>query len=139
MRGKRQGRQPRCAHRARATSIRPALAEPQCVLPDQPRVRADTETRPRSISPGRMHVTPKALVIALALPASPAVAACNEPGTGTKDTPIFSPPLGAVVTGTRAPAIPFGAKRALRDGRCALSSPGIIWSLMLKRATGGPR
>ncbi|MGM5026920.1 hypothetical protein AB8B02_11920 [Tardiphaga sp. 862_B3_N4_1] len=62
-------------------------------------------------------MTSKALVIALALLASPVFAACNEPGTGTKDTPIFSPPLGAVVTyGT--PAIPFGAKRALRDGRC---------------------
>ncbi len=75
-------------------------------------------------APGECDVTSKALVIALALLASPAVAACNELGTGTKDTPIFSPPLGARRHRYRAPTIPFGAKRALRDGRCVCHPQG---------------
>jgi hypothetical protein len=46
-----------------------------------------------------MDMTSKAWVIALALLASPAFAGCDEPKTGTSDTPMFSPPLGARVIG----------------------------------------
>ena len=51
----------------------------------------------------------------LAFLAAPALAEnCEEPKTGTKDVPIFSPPLGNVVTGS-AGMILFGAECGLRD------------------------
>jgi hypothetical protein len=40
----------------------------------------------------------RAILVALALSVSgPALADCKEPETGTKNIPIFSPPLSAVV------------------------------------------
>jgi hypothetical protein len=94
-----------------------------------------------------MDVTSKALVIALAFLASPAFAACNEPGTGTKDTPIFSPPLGAVVTGTgrlqfysapSAHCAMAGVFVVPRDDLVAYAETRDGWtSVMYARATGG--
>ena len=42
----------------------------------------------------------KLLVLFVVLFSSSAFAACEEPQTGTKAVPSFSPPLSAVVTGT---------------------------------------
>jgi hypothetical protein len=41
---------------------------------------------------------PVALAAVLSL-CAPALADCREPATGTKDVPVFSPPLSEVVTG----------------------------------------
>jgi hypothetical protein len=42
----------------------------------------------------------KAILVALAFSvSSPAFADCKEPAAGTKNIPMFSPPLSAVVTG----------------------------------------
>ena len=42
----------------------------------------------------------KLLILALLLSSGSAFASCEEPQTGTKAVPSFSPPLSAVVTGT---------------------------------------
>jgi hypothetical protein len=42
-----------------------------------------------------------AIAVAVLFLAGPALGAgCNEPKTGTKEVPVFSPPLGEVVVGT---------------------------------------
>jgi hypothetical protein len=48
----------------------------------------------------RKNMPARAILVALALSvSSPAFADCKEPETGTKNIPVFSPPLSAVVTG----------------------------------------
>jgi len=48
----------------------------------------------------RKNMPARAILVALVVSvSSPAFADCREPETGTKNIPVFSPPLSAVVTG----------------------------------------
>jgi len=48
----------------------------------------------------RKNMPARAILVALVVSVSrPAFADCREPETGTKNIPVFSPPLSAVVTG----------------------------------------
>src|ERR1700722_19129683 len=78
----------------------------------------------------------RAILVALILSvSSPAFAGCKEPETGTKNIPVLSPRLRAVVIGTRrlrfysAPnancAMALHQSRPKRSARNALPSPAV--------------
>ena len=64
----------------------------------------------------------KAILVALVFSvSSPAFAGCKEPETGTKNIPVFSPPLSDVVIG--ACRLPF---YSAPDANCAMAGVFVI-------------